>query len=901
MNTQKIDSIISEVKGKYTIPNFIVLLFISSLLVIDFLPYFKSAEIINPQFLYLSVINVIIAVYFYCNPSLITADIWPVFKRSYIFKLYAAFLFFCAISYFAAKNTSLVFTKFTEIVIVFCLFINLSILLKNKLDLLYKIIFIISISALIQSWQQLCHFIIIPRHASIMSLLNAMKGNTGNINILAASLTIKIPFLLLGITHFTTYKKWFLVFILFSVTSVIFLTGARTPLINLFLIYLIYIIYLLKEFSFKRAAVSKVLFLIIPVLTAILFANSIFQKSKSKDRYTSLESRVSQINTNDESSKLRLAFWSNTLKMTKKAPLTGIGLGNYQIESIPYERTIFNDSMVSLHAHNDFLEILAETGIINGLIYLSIFICVFIINLKKIIKPENKESQIIALLILLLLIVYGIDSFFNFPMYRPTMAIFFSFILALSLTNSEINQIALTNKIFFSKITVSIIIVVSMLTSYSAFIIYKASNLEYLIARDNINMNQKGFLSGDQVVNKIAAYPNVFNSSESFYEYAGIYYLREKNYEKALKCFSKASKINGYSGRIEYYKQVISKQKGDIDSAYIYSKQAFYLRPRNYDLFTSAVNFAISKKDTSEIIKQHKLFSQYRPMPKAWNLTARGLKYSGYNYQNLIELIDQGLKKFPQDSALTVQKNELLITSYLTGGQNFENKSDLNNALQSYEKALKIDPKNVYISQNIGFNYLKQGQNKKAINTLLEALKHPGLNDGKTEFFLGISYLKENDKTNALKYFNLSKNKNYPAAKQLMSKMQNVGADEAVIKKRKNDLLIADLITEGQKFEENKEMDKALVSYQKALKVDPKSIYAAQNIGFYYLKVGQSKKAINYLLNALKYPGLNDGKTEYFLAICYLKEDDKTNACKYLNISKNKNYSNVEQLLKMCK
>ncbi|SEO27063.1 O-antigen ligase [Flavobacterium sp. CF108] len=901
MNTQKIDSIISEVKGKYSIPNFIVLLFISSLLIIDFLPYFKSVEIINPQFLYLSVLNVIIAAYFYFNSSLIAADIFYSIKRNYIFKLYLAFLFFCAISYFAAKNTSLVFTKFTEIVIVFCLFINLSILLKNKLDLLYKIIFIVSISALIQSCQQLCHFIIIPRHASIMDLLNGMKGNTGNINILAASLTIKIPFLLLGIAHFTTYKKWFLVFILFSVTSVIFLTGARTPLINLFLIYLIYIIYLLKEFSFKRAAVSKILFLTIPVLTAILFANSIFQKSKDKNRYVSLENRVSQINTEDASSKARLLFWNNAIKMSGKSPVLGIGLGNYQVESIPYERTTSNDSTVSLHTHNDFLEILAETGILNGLIYLSIFICVFIINLKRLIKPQNKESQIIALLTLLLLIVYGIDSFFNFPMYRPTMAIFFSLILALSLTNSEINQIALPNKISL-KIITSIIIVVSILTSYSAFIIYKASNLEYLIARDDINVNLKGFLTGDQVVNKMAAYPNTFSSSESFYEYAGIYYIREKQYDKALKCFSKAKKINGYSGRIEFYKNVISKNKGDIDSAYIYIKQAFYLRPRNYAIFNAAINFAIAKKDTLEILKQSRLFSQYRPMPQTWDLAARGLKFSGYNYQNLLKFIDQGLKKFPQDSTLTAQKNQLLITSYLNGGQNFENKSDLNNALQFYEKALKIDPKNVYISQNIGFNYLKQGQNKKAINALLEALKYPGLKDGKTEFFLGISYLRENDKTNALKYFNLSKDKNYPAAKQLMAKSQNNNlADEAILKKRKNDLLIADLITEGQNFEEKKEMDKALVSYQKALRIDPKSIYAAQNIGFYYLKVGQSKKAINYLLDALKYPGLNDGKTEYFLAVCYLKEDDKTNACKYLNISKDKNYSDAQQLLRMCK
>ena len=141
-----------------------------------------------------------------------------------------------------------------------------------------------------------------------------------------------------------------------------------------------------------------------------------------------------------------------------------------------------------------------------------------------------------------------------------------------------------------------------------------------------------------------------------------------------------------------------------------------------------------------------------------------------------------------------------------------------------------------------------------------------------------------------------------PAAKQLLSKINGNLADEAALKKRKHDLLIADLITEGQNFEEKKEMDKAILSYEKALKIDPKSIYAAQNIGFYYLKVGQSKKAIGYLLNALKYPGLNDGKTEYFLAICYLQQKDKDSACKYLTISKDKSYSDAERLIEnICK
>jgi len=795
MKNSKINNILNETNGKAGFSDFLVLVFVISILVIDFLPYFKSMEIINPQFLYLSILNVIIGVYFYFNTSLISYTLFPLLKQSYVTKLYVAFIFFCAVSIFSAKNISLVLTKFTEILIVLCLFINLCVLLKGKLNLLYKIAFIVSIAAFIQSWQQLYNFIIIPKHASVLNLLGEMKGNTGNINILAASLTVKVPFIIFGISHFKNYKKLLLLAALFSATSVIFLTAARTSLLNLFLIFSAYSIFLFREFSFKKSTIIKILYIIIPVAISFIFSNSIFEKSKDKERYTSLENRIEKISTNDASSQARLVYWNNALKISRKNPVTGIGLGNYRIESIPYELTTSDDSIVSLHTHNDFLEIMAETGILNSLIYLSLFIFILIINLRNILKSTSKKIRSTAILTLMILIVYGVDSFFNFPMYRPTMQIFFSLLLALTVLNNaekQADQDAIDTSSFKSAFLT--VIVIAIITSYSAYIIYKASNLEYLIVSDDISMNDKGLLNGDEVLQKMPMYPNVFQSSESFYEYAGIYYVREKKYDKALKCFSKAKIINGYSGRIEFYKQVISKNKGNIDSAYIYAKQAFYLRPRNYDLFKTAITYAITKKDTLEILKQHKLFSQYRPMSETWNTVSNGLKSAGYSNKNLLAIVESGLKKFPEDTILLKKKKLLLISNY-------------------------------------------------------------------------------NENSNSEK-----------------------------ILKHKNDLLIADYITEGQKFEEQKKMDKALESYEKALKIDSKNIYACQNIGFYYLKTAKSKKAINYLLNALKYPGLNDGKTEYFLAICYLEVGDKTNACKYLNRSKGKNYSNAQPLIvNVCK
>lgn len=891
MNANSIDGIIKETKRKKIISNFLVLAVISSLLVIDFFPYFKTFEIINPQFLYLSLINLILGLYFYFNSDITSAAVFPLLKRSVIFKLYCVFILLCGVSIFAAKNVPLVYTKLTEIVIVFCLFINLTILLKDKLDILYKIILVVGISAFIQAWQQLYNFIIIPKNASIIDLLNTMKGNTGNINILAASLTIKVPFLLLGITYFSGYKKFFLLAVLFSVTTVIFLTGARTPLINLFLIYLIYSTYLLKN-SFAKSSFIKILYLIIPVLTAILFANSIFEKSKDKGRYQSLENRVSQINTEDASSQARLIYWGNAIEMTKKNPILGIGFGNYQVESIPYERTFENDSNVSLHVHNDFLEIFAETGVINGLIYFALFVFLFIVNLKNVVKSEESNNAIVSLLTLLVVIVYGVDSFFNFPMYRPTMSIFFSLMIALTVVN-KFNHKNLASSTKIVKIISAFLIVVSTATSFSAYIIFKASNLEYLIASDNINMNEKGLLTGDEVVRRMPKYPNTFNTSESFYEYAAIYYIREKNYEKALNCFSKASKINPYSGRIDFYKQIICAQKGNIDSAYIYAKKAFYLRPRNMTLFKAAMSYATRNKDSAEVLKIHKLYTKFRNEPLAWNLAGVGLQSSGADYKRLSNFIDEGLKTLPNDSTLIKQKNSFLLTHYLVQGQEYGVQGNRAKEMESYQKALKIDPENIYALQNVAFCYYNTGKNDLAIKFFKKTLEYPGSDNGKIEYYIGICYLNLNDNTNANKYFELSKNKNYLPAKESNSNIAN-GTEEASLKKQKDDLIIASYITEGQEFEEQRKMDQALLSYKKALKIDSKSIYAAQNIGFYYIKIGQYRKGISFLLNALKYPGLNDGKTEYFLAVCYLSENDKPNACKYFNIAKNKNYARAQ-------
>jgi O-antigen ligase len=68
---------------------------------------------------------------------------------------------------------------------------------------------------------------------------------------------------------------------------------------------------------------------------------------------------------NLEDTKIRLSIAQDTLHMIAARPATGWGLGNFQY-SFPQFQTFYTDKLVD-HAHNDYLETLAETGIPGGL------------------------------------------------------------------------------------------------------------------------------------------------------------------------------------------------------------------------------------------------------------------------------------------------------------------------------------------------------------------------------------------------------------------------------------------------------------------------------------------------------------------------------------------------------
>ena len=73
---------------------------------------------------------------------------------------------------------------------------------------------------------------------------------------------------------------------------------------------------------------------------------------------------------------------------------------------------------VPKHAHNDFIHLMAETGILGGLFYLLFFVSPFYFIVKKYSSFSTREKEL-SIFLSLSLIFIGIDAFFNFPRVRP--------------------------------------------------------------------------------------------------------------------------------------------------------------------------------------------------------------------------------------------------------------------------------------------------------------------------------------------------------------------------------------------------------------------------------------------------------------------------------------------------
>jgi len=210
----------------------------------------------------------------------------------------------------------------------------------------------------------------------------------------------------------------------------ILLTGSRAGIIGLITLFLLILFTKFEKIRWSY----KIAFLI-----AFFALYLIYEDKINVERYMTLTEIESDYNVSDELG--RMQIWKRAYQLILENPLTGVGANCFPM-ALGYLRQELSLIPRWQAAHNSYIQIITETGLIGFMLFLSLIISSIrsflrIKNLKVITK-EASELKTIGGLLFLGFIVQLITAFFLSQGY----SMFFTLFFALSATLSKLASLA---------------------------------------------------------------------------------------------------------------------------------------------------------------------------------------------------------------------------------------------------------------------------------------------------------------------------------------------------------------------------------------------------------------------------------------------------------------------------
>ncbi len=210
-----------------------------------------------------------------------------------------------------------------------------------------------------------------------------LRGTFTHANILSfyMVLLIVIVFYILKTDNFSlsAQKKNMLRLYMLNLVGILLATQARTAVVSCWLFFVLY--GLLKEKKY---------------LVIILFLSLLVGLTPQvRERITTLQTKnASKADLDKNSFHWRTMLWSDTLPMIQGSPIYGHGAGSFIILSHTFARV----GSEGAYAHNVYLEILFETGVIGLVCYLAFFLMLlklYFLNMVKGVGNISVEGAIL--------------------------------------------------------------------------------------------------------------------------------------------------------------------------------------------------------------------------------------------------------------------------------------------------------------------------------------------------------------------------------------------------------------------------------------------------------------------------------------------------------------------------
>mgnify|MGYP002641527600 CR=1 FL=1 len=201
-----------------------------------------------------------------------------------------------------------------------------------------------------------------------------------------------------------------------------------------------------KHNSFVRTAfnIKTKTITFIFILLSLFFVSNLTPQGWDFDSKDKLN-QVKRINIGDGHA--RLPAWANTVEMIKDNPISGVGIGQWQTKyPLYYDKVmkdvIFNENIRLKRLHNEYLEVLANFGII-GYAFLLWIALIIIKLLWRILLNVDHRFRVELLGVSLGLIGFSIVAMFSFPLrvFLPGFLLMIFFALVVLGSKEELLEV----------------------------------------------------------------------------------------------------------------------------------------------------------------------------------------------------------------------------------------------------------------------------------------------------------------------------------------------------------------------------------------------------------------------------------------------------------------------------
>ncbi|MFN8310573.1 MAG: O-antigen ligase family protein [Chitinophagales bacterium] len=330
--------------------------------------------------------------------------------------------------------------------------------------------------------------------------INYQLGSSlGNKNFYAETMLLLLPLLLMASYLHKGFWRWVSALnVVVVVASLIFLqtlstwVAIATILLGSFAAYA-YSKPLRSAFPFTPTK-KNVALLVGGALFVAALALQLVQKSENRligerleniQHYYHHTDSINLLHHRQNSVAERLLLWKNAERAFAENPIAGIGFNNWKVLSGRYGWPFASSSVVSdiryVRPHNDWLYILAEEGLLGGVIFLSLFFWAGRQLYKTLRSPCANGAKKLSFLAFCGVVIYALIAMFSLPgdrFYPLLLLVLYLSTLAFLKPDSQ----ATTKIDAWNRFSLLLIVIIGITTSSIAFLRFQSeSNLLFAL------------------------------------------------------------------------------------------------------------------------------------------------------------------------------------------------------------------------------------------------------------------------------------------------------------------------------------------------------------------------------------------------------------------------------------